>query len=192
MKIVNVEPKIVENLKKMEMGSEFLNPFLNSDFLVIEEKNNEIIGVAGVGGLFHVGSIFVEEKFRGTGISSKLNLMRNQEVKKRKYSFFIGTTSRQNPNAEKISKILKERSAKPIFSFSYGKNFVTTIYIQEFNWIGKFVCKLLSFFNYKFSTLIMAILLKISQRFWKNFLLVESSQFPKIDICYSVKNFHKI
>jgi len=192
MKIIKPTQVLKNTLIEMEMDSNFVNTFLNADFLVIEEIEEKVAGLAGVGGLFHIGGIFVKKEFRGKGIARKLNFERDKELKKRGYSFFIGTTFIKNPNAKEISNILKDRKARPVFAFNYYDGFVTTIYIQEFNWKGKLTGKLLNFFNTKFGTAVLALILKISQPFWKNMFLAESSSYPKINLSYSVKNFYKI
>lgn len=192
MKVVKPDISIKERLREMQMDKSFLDAFLNSDFLVIEEKDDKIIGVAGPGGFFHVGVIFVKKEFRGSGIGSKLNLMRDKVLRERNYSFFIGTTYTTNPNAKEISNILKERNARPVFAFSFSDSFVTTIYIQEFNWKGKIIGKLLEFFNTKFGTFYLAAILKTTRRFWNTMIVSDPSNYPKIDILFSVKNFHKV
>jgi len=192
MRIITPKTRLREKLVKMGAEEKFVNTFMNSDFLVIEEKGNDLIGVAGVGGIFHVGGIFVQEEFRGTGLGSKLNLMRDEEIKKRGYSFFIGTTYRKNPTAKPISKILDERKAHPVFAFNYYEGFITTLYIQEFNLKGRIMGKFLNFFNNKFGTLCLAIMLKLGQKFWNQLFLAESTEKHKINIGFSVRNFQKI
>jgi len=192
MKVTAPDKKILSNLKQLGMEDSFFNTFANADFLVIEEKEEKIIGVAGVGGFFHIGGIFVDEKFRGMGISTKLNKRRDDELKNRGYSFFIGTTYSDNPSAKSISSILKARNARPVFTFAYSKGFATTLFIQEFNSKGKLLGKFLNFFNSKFGTLCLAIILKISQPLWNDMFLANSSNYQNLSIKYSVKNFIKI
>jgi len=192
MKIIIPNTSLKEKIDSLGAEEIFLKAFTNSDFLVIEENDNQIIGVAGVGGLFHIGQIFVKKEHRGTGLGAKLNLLRDKEIRKRGYSFFIGTTYTKNPSAKPISGLLKSRKARPVFSFNYYESFITTLYIQEYNWKGKIVGRLLDFFNSKFGTMCLAILLKTSKPIWKNLFLVESTAQSSINICYSVKNFQKI
>jgi len=192
MKVIKPDEKLKEKLQEMDMDKDFLEALLNSDFLVVEEKNNKIIGAAGPGGIFHVGVIFVKKEFRGTGLGSKLNLMRDKVLREKNYSFFIGTTYTKNPNAKEISKILKERNARPVFAFTFSDGFVTTIFIQEFNSKGKILGKLLEFFNTKFGTLCLALVLRMTQRHWNTMFISQSSNYPKIDINFSVKNFYKV
>jgi len=192
MKIIKPDPSLKQRLMELDAEKNLLKTMLNSKFLVIEEKDKEIIGVAGVGGLFHIGIIFVKAEYRGTGLGSKLNAAREKEIIKRGYSFFIGTTYRKNPTAKPISRLLETRKARPVFAFNYYEGFITTLYIQEFNWKGRFLGKFLNFFNSKFGTLCLAILLKTTQRFWGNLFLLESQDQPSINISYSVKNFQKI
>ncbi len=174
------------------MENHFLNTFINSDFLIIEEKDEKIVGVCGVGGLFHIGGIFVLEEYRGSGLGSKLNQFRDNELKNRGYSFFIGTTYTTNPHARNISHLLDDRKARSIFSFVLEENFITTLFIQEFNTRGKIIGNLLSFFNTKFGTLCLAIILKSSQKFWNRIFLADSKNYKGIDIGYSLKHFKKL
>tara|TARA_B100001750_G_scaffold248344_1_gene278605 strand:+ start:1201 stop:1785 length:585 start_codon:yes stop_codon:yes gene_type:complete len=192
MRVVDVDSNILSKLNSMDLENQFLNTFKNSDFLVIEEENEKIIGVCGVGGIFHIGGIFVLEEHRGSGLGSKLNQLRDKELKERGYSFFIGTTYTKNPHAKNISHLLDDRKAEPIFSFVLHENFITTLFIQEFNTRGKIIGKLLSFFNTKFGTFCLAIILKSSQKLWNRVFLADSKNYNGIDIRYSVNNFKKI
>jgi len=192
MKVLDLSDDIREKIQKLDMEENFKDTFSNSDFLIIEELDGEIIGIAGVGGLFHIGGIYVKKEFRGKGIAKKLNLERDEELKRRNYSFFIGTTYQQNPNSNEISKILQDRNARATFAFNYYDGFITTIFIQEFNWKGKFLGKLLNFFNSKFGTFCLALLLKLTQKFWSRLFITQSDFYPKINIRYSVINFYKV
>tara|TARA_B110000014_G_C20086442_1_gene568282 strand:+ start:380 stop:958 length:579 start_codon:yes stop_codon:yes gene_type:complete len=192
MRVVDVDSSVISKLNDMNLENQFFNTFKNSDFLVIEEKNERIIGVCGVGGLFHIGGIFVLEEYRGSGLGSKLNQVRDKELKERGYSFFIGTTYTTNPHAKNISHLLDDRKAQPIFSFVLHENFITTLFIQEFNTKGKTIRKLLNFFNTKFGTFCLAIILKSSQKFWNRIFLADSKNYKGIDITYSVNNFKKL
>lgn len=192
MRIIEPNETFREKLLEMNMDDRFVNTFIKSDFLVLDENDGELLGVAGVGGAFHIGGIFVKSQHRGKNISSKLNKIRDDELKKRGYSFFIGTTYTTNPNAKEITKILKHRSARSVFSFSMYDGFTTTLFIQEFNMKGKLLGKFLNFFNTKFGTFCLALTLKLGQRFWNNLFLAESSNYKKIDLKYCLKNFQKI
>lgn len=192
MRAVELDSSVISKLNEMHMENHFLNTFINSDFLVIEEKDEKIVGVCGVGGLFHIGGIFVLDEYRGSGLGSKLNQFRDNELKNRGYSFFIGTTYTTNPHARNISRLLDDRKARPIFSFVLEENFMTTLFIQEFNTRGKIIGNLLSFFNTKFGTLCLAIILKSSQKFWNRIFLADSKNYKGIDIGYSLKHFKKL
>lgn len=192
MRAVELDSSVISKLNEMHMENHFLNTFINSDFLVIEEKDEKIVGVCGVGGLFHIGGIFVLDEHRGSGLGSKLNQFRDNELKNRGYSFFIGTTYTTNPHARNISRLLDDRKARPIFSFVLEENFMTTLFIQEFNTRGKIIGNLLSFFNTKFGTLCLAIILKSSQKFWNRIFLADSKNYKGIDIGYSLKHFKKL
>tara|TARA_B100001750_G_C15452651_1_gene569801 strand:- start:17 stop:595 length:579 start_codon:yes stop_codon:yes gene_type:complete len=192
LRAVELDSNVISKLKEMQMENHFLNTFINSDFLIIEEKDEKIVGVCGVGGLFHIGGIFVLEEYRGSGLGSKLNQFRDNELKNRGYSFFIGTTYTTNPHARNISHLLDDRKARSIFSFVLEENFITTLFIQEFNTRGKIIGNLLSFFNTKFGTLCLAIILKSSQKFWNRIFLADSKNYKGIDIGYSLKHFKKL
>jgi len=192
LRAVELDSSVISKLNEMHMENHFLNTFINSDFLVIEEKDEKIVGVCGVGGLFHIGGIFVLDEHRGSGLGSKLNQFRDNELKNRGYSFFIGTTYTTNPHARNISRLLDDRKARPIFSFVLEENFMTTLFIQEFNTRGKIIGNLLSFFNTKFGTLCLAIILKSSQKFWNKIFLADSKNYKGIDIGYSLKHFKKL
>lgn len=192
MKVIESDESLYSKLVETGAEPSFIKAFLNSDFLVIEEKDDKIIGVAGVGGIFHVGVIFVVKEHRGKGLGEELNLVRDNQVRERRYSFFIGTTYHKNPTAKPISYLLQKRKARAVFSFNYYEGFITTLFIQEFNWKGKILGKFLDFFNIKFGTFCMAVILKLTKKIWNQMFLVESTKSPKINICYSVKNFQKI
>jgi len=192
MKVLDLDDDIIQKIQKLDIEENFKDTFSNSDFLIIEDNNGDIIGIAGVGGIFHIGGIYVKKESRGRGIAKKLNLERDNELQKRNYSFFIGTTYQKNPNSEEISKILQERNARPVFAFNYYDDFITTIFIQEFNWKGKLLGKFLNFFNSKFGTFCLALLLKITKKFWSKLFITQSDFYPKINIRYSIDNFYKI
>jgi len=192
MKVIKLDSQTKSKLLEMEMPDDFINSYLQMDFLVIEEKNGKFIGVTGVGGLFHKGGLFVKKEYRGTGIGSKLNEFRGKEIKRRNYSFFIGTINSENQNVKELTKIMKNRNARPVFTFSFNEKSHITLFIQEFNIKGKIVGRFLDFFNCKVGTFFLALALKNTQKIWQNLFLVESVNYSKLSTKSSVRNFHKI
>ena len=82
MRIVNVDNKIREKLRASGI-SEQMKTLESSDWLVIDENNEELTGAAGMGGIFHVSSIQVNQNFRGRGIGKMLQGQLIQEAKRR-------------------------------------------------------------------------------------------------------------
>ena len=86
MRIVNTDSRIIEKLRTSGI-SEQMKTLESSDWLVIDESNEDITGAVGIGGIFHVSSIQVNQNFRGKGIGKLLQAELIQEAKRRGLSF---------------------------------------------------------------------------------------------------------
>ena len=55
------ESKLSTDMKSLEV----------SEWIVLEDNDDEIIGAAGIGGMFHTSSININKKFRGKDLEGK-------------------------------------------------------------------------------------------------------------------------
>ena len=70
MNIANTTRDIINQLRKFNISTE-MKSLESSDWIVYETINSEIVGAAGIGGIFHTSSVNVHEKFRGKDMERK-------------------------------------------------------------------------------------------------------------------------
>ena len=72
MRILNVDSKIIKELRRSGISNE-MRSLESSDWIVYETIDNQILGAAGIGGIFHTSSINIHEKFRGKGYGESID-----------------------------------------------------------------------------------------------------------------------
>jgi len=189
LKIVDVNFEIKKKLIESKLLDEMSNLEF-CDFLIIMEKNNEIIAASGIGGKLHVHTLIVKKEFRKKGIGKELLSATIDEVKNRKYSFITGS---RNPENRGIVEVDNFFEFFPIFQVRYKKDFTREIIFLSLNKKGQFIRKSLSFFNSRLGTAILTISIKILKKtLFKKILTYSPEEFPEPDIIFSIKKFNKI
>ena len=61
MIVENTTKEIISILKKSKLSTD-MKSLEVSEWIVLEDKDNEIIGAAGIGGMFHTSSININKK----------------------------------------------------------------------------------------------------------------------------------
>ena len=84
MHIQEMNSEFREKLRKSGLSKE-MKSLESCDFFAIEEEGSLVVGVAGLGGLFHVSAIQITEKWRGKGLGKKLQGELKSEAKKINY-----------------------------------------------------------------------------------------------------------
>lgn len=187
MKVVNVDTKIIDELRKSNLSTK-MKSLEFCKFLVIEEENNEIIGASGIGGTVNNHSIIVKEEYHGKGLGLKLFRENIEEAKRRGYSYI---TSSRNPKNIAMIKLHNACSFKPLLRINYSPKIVSEAHILPLNNKGRIIQKLLGFFNTKFGFIILAILLKLMKARFGSILTLSTDEFEEPDFRYIVANFKK-
>lgn len=188
MKIVDVNTNIIVKLRNSGI-SDRMKSLESSSWLVIEEQNEKIIGVAGVGGLFHVSSIFIDENFRGKGLGKLLQNALVNEAKKRGYSFITVFIDPKNLASVKLHNFVGYKS---VFRIHYSHEITQEIKICVFKYRGKIMEKFLNFFNTLIGITILACILKITKPLFNKTISYNENQIPEPNIKWIIKNFEKI
>tara|TARA_B100001540_G_scaffold203900_1_gene179581 strand:- start:963 stop:1529 length:567 start_codon:yes stop_codon:yes gene_type:complete len=188
MKIVDANENIIQRLRSSNISTE-MKSLESCDWFVIDEKYDEISGTAGLGGLFHVSGIQINEKFRGLGIGKKLQYELILESKKRGYSFI---TVFNDPRNRVSTKLHDSLGYQKLFRINYAKNIVNDVKGMAFNNRGKFVLNCLKLFNSKQGMLILALSLKIFYKIFPNLIIYNEGGLPKPSIKWITNNFEKI
>ena len=81
MRIVNVDSKIVEELRSSGISQE-MRSLESMDWLVLADMNEEIVGAAGVGGLFNVEMVQTRKDYQGKGVGGLVQASAVEEAKK--------------------------------------------------------------------------------------------------------------
>lgn len=163
---------------------------LNSKFLVIQNIDSEIAGIAFVGGVLNSYGIEISEKFQGKRLSVKLFDEVVSECKKRKISFLTGVYKSTNMQSFKIHS---KFGFIPIFSIFYNKQEGREIVvILPLSKKGYFLLNITKFFNYRFGNFIFSLLFKISKPFLEKLIAFPSDKISDLDLRMSIKNFEKI
>ena len=85
MRIVSVDSKIIKELRTSGISQE-MRSLESMDWLVLADMNEEIVGAAGVGGLFNVEMGQIRKDYQGKGVGGLLQASVIEEAKKRGYS----------------------------------------------------------------------------------------------------------
>ena len=188
MNIANTTRDIINQLRKFDISTE-MKSLESSDWIVYETINSEIVGAAGIGGIFHTSSINVHEKFRGKGYGKKIQKELVNEARKRNYSF---VTVFVDPRNDSSIKMHDELGYKTMFRIHYSKDIIQDIKIIIFKKRGFIVKKFLRCFNTKIGVFLLACILKISRSLFKKIIAYDEKVVPIPDIKQIINNFEKI
>ena len=188
MKIVNVDSKIIEKLRTSGI-SEQMKTLESSDWLVIDENNEDITGAAGMGGIFHVSSIQVNQNFRGRGIGKMLQGKLIQEAKRRGFSF---VTVFIDPRNQTSVKLHDSFNYSTIFRIHYSDEIIQDVKIIIFKPRGNIVKKFLGCFNSKIGIFLLACVLKVTKPLFKKMVYYSEENIPSPSIKTIVSKFEKI
>ena len=188
MNIANTTQDIINQLRKFNISTE-MKSLESSDWIVYETINSEIVGAAGIGGIFHTSSVNVHEKFRGKGYGKKIQKELVNEARKRNYSF---VTVFVDPRNDSSIKMHDELGYKTMFRIHYSKDIIQDIKIIIFKKRGFIVKKFLRCFNTKIGVFLLACILKISRSLFKKIIAYDEKVVPIPDIKQIINNFEKI
>ena len=188
MRIVNVDSKIIKELRCSGISQE-MRSLESMDWLVLADLNEEIIGAAGVGGLFNVEMVQTRKDYQGKGVGGLVQASAIEEAKKRGYSYITGLVDINNKQSLKVNHGL---GFKTIFRIHYAKNITQDIIILVFKPQGKIVEMFLRVFNTKVGMALLACFLKISKFTLPKIINYNEKKIPNPDIKHMIENFEKI
>ena len=188
MRIVNVDSKIIKELRSSGISQE-MRSLESMDWLVLADMNEEIVGAAGVGGLFNVEMVQTRKDYQGKGVGGLVQASAIEEAKKRGYSYITGLVDINNKQSLKLNHGL---GFKTIFRIHYAKNITQDIIILVFKPQGKIVEMFLRGFNTKAGMTLLACFLKISKSTLPRIINYNERKIPNPDIKHMLKNFEKI
>ena len=188
MRIVNVDSEIIKELRSSGISQE-MRSLESMDWLVLADLDEEIIGAAGVGGLFNVEMIQTRKDYQGKGVGGLVQASAIEEAKKRGYSYITGLVDIDNKQSLKLNHGL---GFKTIFRIHYAKNITQDIIILVFKPQGKIVEMFLSIFNTKVGMTLLACCLKISKFTLPKIINYNEKKIPNPDIKHIMENFEKI
>ena len=180
--------KFKEKLRKSGLSKE-MKSLESCDFFAIEEKDDLVVGAAGLGGLFHVSGIQITEKYRGKGLGRELQSGLINEAKKRNYSFLTVFNDPNNIASEKMHNSLDYET---IFRIHYSRDIVNDVKILVFKKRGILIKKILEIFNSKVGMLILGILIKYSRKLFPSMILYSEENIPEPSIMNMINKFEKI
>lgn len=188
MKILNMDHEVKKRLFQSGI-TKAMRSIESCDWVVIEEANNQIIGAAGLGGLFHVSGIQILEDYIGKGLGKKLQAELINESKRRKYSFI---TVFNDPRNIPSSKLHDSLGYETIFRIHYSKDIVNDVKAKIFKKKGSYVVNLLKIFNTKFGMLLLGLILKTVKSAFPSLIIYNEENLVNPDIVWMLKNFEKI
>ncbi len=188
MQVEKTTQKIIGELRKSEISTD-MKSLEASEWIVFEKDHNEIIGAAGIGGLFNTSSININKKFRGKGYGKKIQERLVREARERNYSFI---TVFVDPRNESSVKMHDGIGYKTIFRIHYSKKIIQDIKIIIFDDKGKMIENILSIFNTKFGIFFLACFLKLSRKLFKKIFAYDENEVPSPNIKYILTKFEKI
>ena len=188
MRIVDVDENIINKLRDSGL-TDMIKSFALCDFLLLEEQDGKIIGVGGIGGLFHITSLEIVNSYQGKGLGKIMFDKLINETKKRGYSFISGF---RDPENVRVIKIENNQGWKPIFRIHYSSNMIREIVFLVLKPRGNIVAGFLSAFNNIIGIALLACVLKITKPLFKNVLAYTPKEVPNLSIKLAIKNFKKI
>jgi len=188
MRIVSVDSKIIKELRTSGISQE-MRSLESMDWLVLADMNEEIVGAAGVGGLFNVEMVQIRKDYQGKGVGGLLQASAIEEAKKRGYSYVTGLIDINNKESLKLNHGL---GFKTVFRIHYAKNITQDIVILVFKPRGKIIETFLRIFNTKAGIAVLACCLKISKSMLPKIISYNEKKIPNPDVKQIIKNFEKI
>lgn len=188
MRIVDVNKTLIHELRSSEISSK-MESLENCRFLVIEEGDGKIIGAGGLGGLFNIPSLQIDDRYQGQGIGKKLLGEVIKEAKKRGYSYISGSRNPENTRAIKLHDFY---GFKPIFRAHYSPEMVRDVIILVLRPRGKIVESFFRFFNTLGGTILLSIVLKAVKSLFPLLLTYPPKKYPDPSITWMIKNFEKL
>ena len=188
MLIQNTTKEIIKKLQDDGISKE-MQALETSSWCVIEQQTDKITGIAGIGGIFNITSIFIDKDHRGKGLGKSLQTTLVNEAKNRRYSFLAVFIDPTNTSSIKLHDQLGYKS---IFRIRYSKEITQEIKILVFNTRGKLIEKLLHIFNTLVGITFLAIILKITTPIFPQLISYKSKAMPKPSIKWIIANFEKI
>ena len=188
MKIISVDKNIIRKLRESSVSTE-MKSLESCDWVVLYEENGIIGGAAGMGGMFNVSGIQLNENFRGRGIGKKIQKELIDESCRRGYSFITVFNDPGNTSSVKLHDSL---GYEKLFRIHYSKGIVNDVKGISFDKKGKLLIGFLRIFNTKIGTVALAILLKILKTSFPKLIIYDEDELPSPDIKWIVNNFEKI
>ena len=188
MKIVDVDNKIIQKLRGSDTSMQ-IRTLESADWIVMDEKNDKIVGAVGMGGLFHVSSIQIDKNFRGKGIGRMLQGELIKEAGRRGFSFVTVFIEPQNEASVKLHSFFNYDA---VFRIHYSNEKILDVKIIILKPMGKIIKKFLSCFNSKIGIFFLACTLKITKPLFKKVLSYNEENTPSPSIKTIIKNFQKI
>ena len=170
MKIVDVDNKIIKKLRGSDTSMQ-IRTLESADWIVMDEKNDKIVGAVGMGGLFHVSSIQIDKNFRGKGIGRMLQGELIKEAGRRGFSFVTVFVEPQNEASVKLHSFFNYDT---VFRIHYSNEKILDVKIIILRPMGKIIKKFLSCFNSKIGIFFLACTLKITKPLFKKITGLES------------------
>ena len=188
MKVLQVNELVKKQLRESGI-SKLMKSLESCEWVVLEEIDNRIVGVAGIGGLFHVSGIQIIPEFQGKGIGKKLQSTVIEESKRRGYSFI---TMFNDPRNKLSANLHDSLGYVRIFRIHYSQNFVSDVKAIVFKKRGKIIINLLRIFNTKIGIFFLGCLLKVFRFAFPNIILYNEDNPPKPNIKWILQNFEKV
>lgn len=188
MKIVDMSENIRSVLRNSGISNE-MRSLESCDWIAYEEYDGRIVGVAGIGGSFHVSGIQISNDFQGKGLGKLLQGTIIKEAKRRNYSFITVFNDPRNIPSEKLHNSF---GYKTVFRVHYSSEIVNDVKILVFKPQGKIVEKFLSIFNTRLGTFLLGCLLKTTKSLFPKVILYSEDMIPDPSIRCMLKNFEKI
>jgi len=188
MRIVDMDSEIIKELRRSGISKE-MRSLESSDWVVLAEVDEKIVGVSGVGGLFNLTSIQVLKKIKGIGLGGLIQREMINESKKRGYSFITGMIDPENKQSVSLHNGF---GFKTVFRIHYSPEITQDVIIFTFNRRGKIVKSFLGIFNNILGMSVLACLLKIFKIFFPLMINYNEKIIPNANLTYILKNFEKI
>ena len=188
MKVEKINSVLVSKLQQSEITKE-MKSIEKSDWVVIEEENNKIMGAVGVGGIFHVSSISVSKERRGSGLGKKLQNYLINEAKRLHFSFLIVFVDPRNLASTKLHNSLGYQT---IFRIHYSSEIIQDVKILVLRKRGNIIKKILKSFNSFYGMIFLALFLKIFKIFLRGIIGYGEEVVPEPSISEIIKKFEKI
>jgi len=188
IKIFDMNYSIKEQLRESGI-SKLMKSVESCDWVVTEQFNDKIIGVAFMGGLFHVSGIQLLNEFQGKGIGKKLQKELIIESKRKGYSFITMFNDPRNKPSENLHNSL---GYKLLFRIHFCPDVIQDIKAITFNLKGDVVIGFLRIFNTKLGMLFLGLVLKTFRFAFTKTINHNENNTPKANLRWILKNFEKV